>query len=61
MVVPRSILAPFMAVLIEEIGYGGNFKATLPSSNRNDSWHIYSNMALRAMMKSVNRQLDYLK
>jgi len=31
MVVPRSILAPFMAVLIEEIGYGGNFKATYPA------------------------------
>jgi hypothetical protein len=33
MVVPRSILAPFMAGLMEELDYG-NFKATLPSSDR---------------------------
>lgn len=33
MVVPRSILAPFMAGLIEELDYG-NFKATLPHSDR---------------------------
>ena len=31
MVVPRSILAPFMAGLIEELDYG-NFKATIPLS-----------------------------
>ena len=30
---PRSILTPFMAGLIEELDYG-NFKATLPSSDR---------------------------
>jgi hypothetical protein len=33
MVVPRSILAAFMASLMEELDYG-NFKATLPSSDR---------------------------
>jgi len=30
---PRSILAPFMASLIQELDYG-NFKATLPHSDR---------------------------
>ena len=33
MMVPRSILAPFMASQMEELDYG-NFKATLPSSDR---------------------------
>ena len=33
MVVPRSILAPFMAGLMEEFDYG-NFKATLPHMDR---------------------------
>jgi hypothetical protein len=33
MVVPRSILAPFMASLIEELAYG-NFKATLPYNDQ---------------------------
>lgn len=33
MVIPRSILAPFMAGLIDELDYG-NFKATIPHSDR---------------------------
>ncbi len=40
MVVPRSILALFMAGLIEELDYG-NFKATIPHSDqaRHDAYY----------------------
>lgn len=33
MVIPRSILAPFMAGLMEELDYG-NFKATIPYNDQ---------------------------
>jgi hypothetical protein len=51
MVVPRSILAPFMASLIDELDYG-NFKATLPHIKRNSKWHAYRMLEEHGLLHS---------
>lgn len=40
MVVPRSVLAHFMASLIEELDYG-NFKTSRSHIERKSKWHAY--------------------